>query len=103
MDIENKSEQRQTTISRMISHTLVIRITKPRSFIVLETSLKLRFVTNESENTRNNILHMYPRLLINHMARRWKDSCFIYGRAYAFYRVSKFDITFITLQINIHS
>lgn len=49
----------------MISHTLVIKVTKPRSFIVLETSLKLCFVANESENTRGNALHVHPRLLIN--------------------------------------
>lgn len=40
------------TISRMISHTLVIRVMKPAArFIVLETSLKPRFVADESGYT----------------------------------------------------
>jgi len=54
----------------MISHTLVIKVTKPRSFIVRETSLKPRFVANESENTRGNALHVHSRLLINHVAMK---------------------------------
>lgn len=49
---------------------LVIRVTKPRSFIVRETSLKLRFVANESENTRGNAFRVHPRLLINRTAMK---------------------------------